>query len=290
MLRSMTGFGAAAGEAAGLALRVEVRAVNHRHLQVKTRLASELSGMESDVEAAVRKRLSRGMVNMTVQVERESVGIEGAIDIEAAERYRAVLAELSLRFGGGGAIPVETILALPGVVASGTETPAVNKKAVLKLIGQALDELQAMREAEGEAVTADLRKNATAIAKLVTRIDKRMPKVVREHHAQLRKRAGELLGDASAIDPKDLARELALLADKLDVSEEVERLKCHLDQLEKFLDKGGDIGRKLDFLVQEIFREANTIGSKCSDAQVAHMVVDVKTHIERLREQVQNVE
>ena len=290
MLRSMTGFGAAAGEAAGRALRVEVRAVNHRHLQVKTRVASEVQSLEPEIEALVRKRLRRGMVHLNIQVERASTGIEDAIDVEAAERYREVLAELSLRFGGGGAIPVETVLALPGVVSSSAETEIRDSKSVLKLVGAALDELERMREAEGAALAADLHKNAKAIAKLVARIEKRCPKVVREHHAALAKRAGELLGDSNAIDPRDLARELALLADKLDVSEELSRLESHLEQLDKFLEAGGDIGRKLDFLVQEIFREANTIGSKCSDAPTAHMVVDVKTHIERLREQVQNVE
>jgi uncharacterized protein (TIGR00255 family) len=290
MLRSMTGFGAAAGEAAGRALRIEVRAVNHRHLQVKMRLAPEVAGLEGEIDALVRKRLHRGMVNLTVQVERESRGIEQSIDVEAAERYRGILADLSLRFGGGGAIPVETVLALPGVISAPAEAEIDDPKPVLKLVGAALDELEAMRADEGAAIEADLRRNAAAIAKLVARVEKRMPGVVRAHHELLTKRVAELVGDAAAVDPKDLAREIALLADKLDVSEEIERLKCHLDQLEKFVTKGGDAGRKLDFLVQEIFREANTIGSKCSDAQVAHVVVDVKTHIERLREQVQNVE
>jgi uncharacterized protein (TIGR00255 family) len=290
MLRSMTGFGAAAGAAAGRALRVEIRAVNHRHLQVKTRLSPEVLGLEAEIEALVRKRLRRGMVHLSIQTERASTGIEAAIDVAAAERYRSVLAELSLRFGGGGAIPVETVLALPGVIAAAAETEIADAKPVLKLVGRALDELEAMRAAEGAAIAADLKKNAAAIAKLVAKIEKRAPRVVREHHAALAKRAGELLGDSSAIDAKDLARELALLADKLDVSEEIERLKSHMEQLARFLAEDGDVGRKLDFLVQEIFREANTIGSKCSDAPIAHVVVDVKTHIERLREQVQNVE
>jgi uncharacterized protein (TIGR00255 family) len=290
MLRSMTGFGAAAGEAAGRSLRIEVRAVNHRHLQVKMRLAAELVGLESEIDALVRKRLRRGMVNLTAQIERASRGIEQSIDVAAAERYREVLAELSLRFGGGGAIPVETVLALPGVIAAPADQEITDAKPVLKLVAAALDELEALRAAEGAAIAADLRRNAATIAKLVARVGKRMPKVVREHQAQLQKRVADLLGDAAGVDPKDLAREVALLADRLDVSEEVERLKCHLEQFERFVERGGDAGRKLDFLVQEIFREANTIGSKCSDAQVAHLVVDVKTHIERLREQAQNVE
>lgn len=290
MLRSMTGFGAAAGEAAGREVRVEVRAVNHRHLQVKSRLPGELSALEGEVEARVKQRLSRGAVSVNVSVARRLPGAAG-IDVEAAERYRAALTDLSLRFGGGGAVPLEALLALPGVLAAPVdETGEEDGRVVLKLVERALAELESMRAAEGAAIAADLEKNAAAIAKLVARIEKRMPKVVRAHHGALQKRVAELLGEARPADPKDLARELALLADKLDVAEEIARLKSHMEQLATFLVKGGDVGRPLDFLVQEIFREANTIGSKCNDTEVAHAVVDLKTRIERLREQVQNVE
>ena len=290
MLRSMTGFGAAAGEAGGREIRVEVRAVNHRHLQVKSRLPGELAWLEPEVEARVRKALSRGAVAVSVSMERRSAG-GPVIDVEAALRYRAELAELSARFGGNGHVPLETVLSLPGVLAPpADELGEKDGAAVLKLVERALGELESMRAAEGASIEADLKRNAVAIDKLVTRVEKRMPKVVRAHHGALQKRVAELLGEARPADPKDLARELALLADKLDVAEEIARLKSHMEQLATFLVKGGDVGRPLDFLVQEIFREANTIGSKCNDADVAHMVVDLKTRIERLREQVQNVE
>jgi uncharacterized protein (TIGR00255 family) len=147
-----------------------------------------------------------------------------------------------------------------------------------------------MREAEGRSLEEDLRKNGTAIERIVARIERRMPQVVREHQRTLRRRVTDLLENRQGLSQTDLAREIALLADRLDVSEEIARLKSHLTQLVEFLDRGGAIGRKLDFLVQEIFREVNTIGSKCSDAKVAHWVVDAKTHAERLREQAQNVE
>jgi uncharacterized protein (TIGR00255 family) len=289
MLRSMTGFGAAAGEAGGREVRVEVRAVNHRHLQVKSRLPSELFGLEAEVEARVKKRLSRGAVSVSVSVARRPAG-EAGIDIEAALRYRDTLSQLAQRFGAGG-VPLEAVLGLPGVLAAAPDELGEEEgAAVLRLLERALVELERMRAAEGAAIEADLKRNADAIAKLVARVEKRMPRVVRAHHEALKKRVAELMGDAAAADPKDLAREIALLADRLDVSEEIARLKSHMEQLKAFLGKGGDLGRPLDFLVQEIFREANTIGAKCNDAPVAHLVVDLKTRIERLREQVQNVE
>ncbi len=136
----------------------------------------------------------------------------------------------------------------------------------------------------------DCEKNARAIQRQVKGIRKRMPKVLSEHQRNLQQRVTDLLGNRGAVSEADLAREMALLADKLDVGEELVRLDSHLDHLEKLLAKGGAVGRKLDFLAQEFFREANTVGSKCSDAKVTHTVVDLKTSIERLREQVQNVE
>ncbi len=289
MLRSMTGFGAAAGEAGGREVRVEVRSVNHRHLQVKSRLPGELADLEGEIETRVKKKLSRGAVSVSISVVRAAAG-GTRIDLQAAESYREALGELALRFGGGGAIPVDVLLSLPGVLGEPAQALAAEHAgALLKLVDRALGELVAMRAREGAAIEADLRHNAAAIDKLVARIEKRMPRVVREHHAALKKRVQELLG-GPAPDARELARELALLADRLDVSEELARLKSHTSQLEGFLEKGGDLGRPLDFLIQEIFREANTIGSKCNDAPVAHLVIELKTRIERLREQVQNVE
>ncbi|MEM7310166.1 MAG: YicC/YloC family endoribonuclease [Planctomycetota bacterium] len=291
MLRSMTGFGGAAGEVAGRSIRVEIRSVNHRHLQVKTRVPGELAGMESEVEGRLKKKLKRGSVTVSVVASRPIEAAVGSIDVEAAERYHATLNQLARRVGEGE-VPLSAVLSLPGVVAQEADGAALEEHAaaVLKLVDRAAAALVEMRKAEGAALERDLRKHAGEIDKLVERIDKRMPRVVREHQKNLARRVEDLLGGATPVEPQDLARELALLADKLDVSEELSRLRSHMQQLGAFLDKGGDLGRKLDFLVQEIFREANTIGSKCNDAKVAHLVVDMKTRVERLREQVQNVE
>ncbi len=293
MLRSMTGFGASASEAErGLALRVEVRSVNHRHLALKTRLPESLVALEPEIEARVRARCERGAITVTVQAEHSAASTPARVDHELARRYREELAALAEELGLATAVSLDTLVALPGVVAvaSGGVVSEAQQAAVLRRVDEALTRMLAMREKEGSNLAADLRKNAQALTRLAARIEKRMPGLVRAQHAALTKRVQTLLGSAAAVSGADLAREVALLADKLDVSEELTRLASHLEQLESLLKKGGRAGRPLDFLVQEIFREVNTIGSKCSDATVAHWVVEAKTHVERLREQVQNVE
>jgi len=291
MLRSMTGFGAAGSEGGSLSLRVEIRAVNHRHLQVRSRLGSDFVALEAEVERLVRKRLQRGSVTLHLAATRPRGAAARALDVETAERYRDELMALSARLGLPEKPSLQTLLALPGVVAAGDggELSQADEKRILKLVDEALSHLIEMREVEGRAIEADLTKQSAALAKIVERIEKRMPGVLTAHRKALAKRVDELMGKHE-LAPADLAREIALLSDRLDVSEEVDRLRSHLAQLSSLLAKGGAIGRKLDFLVQEVFRELNTIGSKCSDAKVAHQVVDAKALAERLREQVQNVE
>jgi uncharacterized protein (TIGR00255 family) len=177
-------------------------------------------------------------------------------------------------------------------VAAGAEVHSDAKagKLVLKVAQQALVALESMREAEGRAMAADFKKHQKQLERLSKEVEQRMPLVVAAHHAALAKRVEELLAGRGTLLPGDLAREVALLADKLDVSEELARLRSHFAQFATILARSGPVGRQLEFLVQEFLREANTIGSKCNDAQVAHAVVEMKTLIERLREQVQNVE
>lgn len=293
-MRSMTGFGAAqaAAKKKGAALRVEVRAVNHKFLQVKVRLPADLSFLESEIEELVRKRLERGAVQLNVFASGPS-GVETvAIDHAAAKNYKRELEHLARELGLEPNVSLDTLLDLPGVVGTGVDTGALKQreKEVIALVDQALDDLAKMREVEGKALAKDLAKHSGEMQKLVARIEKRMPDVVVAQREALTRRVAELLGPGQTLQPNDLAREVALLADKLDVSEELARLASHFAQLATLFKKDGPVGRQLDFLVQEIFRETNTIGSKCSDAPVAHAVVELKTLIERLREQVQNVE
>jgi len=292
MIRSMTGFGAATRERDGVTIRVEVRSVNHRHFQAKLRVPSEFLYLESELDALVRKRLSRGSVSVNVSLTRDESQSVAALNTDAAKRYHTALVKLAKELGVAPEVDLAHILNMPGVLgakASGLPNER-DGKLILRTTSEAVTELLSMRESEGKSLGVELERAATAIEKAVARIEKRMPKVVREHHQNLRKRASELIGAEKPVAETDLARELALLADRLDVTEETSRLRSHLSQLRGLLSKGGAVGRQLDFLAQEFFREANTTGAKCNDAQVAHVVVDMKTHIERMREQIQNVE
>ena len=288
----MTGFGAAEDRRGAATARVELRTVNHRHLQLKVRLPGELAALEPQFEGLLRKRLGRGAVTVHVALEHdeevEAVGLN-------ADRIRSLVAELRAlgsELNLSGELSLDSVLQMPGLLAGKAEAePDPEQGAwILSVAGKAVDELLSMREYEGQAMLKDLQLNAGAVATELRAIQARMPVVVREHHQKLTQRVKELVADSAGVSPADLAREIAVLADRLDVSEETSRLEAHLGQLESLLASGGLVGRKLDFLVQEFLREANTIGSKCSDADVAHHVVEIKTHIERLREQVQNIE
>ena len=300
-MRSMTGLGAASRSAAkgkgksgaqALALSAEVRSVNHKFLQLKLRLPSELALLEPEVEALVRKRLERGSVTLNVSSHGAAQLSALALDVGVARSYHAQLLELARELGLEPKIGLEDLAKLPGVFASEPDSKAMQqgRKLLLEVVEAALDNLEEMREREGQALARDLAKHGAQIARIAAQIRTRMPLVVKGHQDNLRKRVAELLGEKAALAPADVAREIALLADRLDVTEEITRLESHLAQLQVLGAKNGSVGRQLDFLVQEFLREANTIGSKCNDAQVAHAVVELKTSIERLREQVQNVE
>ena len=287
----MTGFGAAAVESRHIAVRAEVRSVNHRHLQAKVRLPGELSGLEPRAEEVLRKRLTRGSVQATVRLHREGSAAQAAIDESLLAAYRRETRRLArdLDLSEPG---LAELLSLPGVMEpAGLDggDPAV-ERAVLKALDRACVELVGMREEEGAALRADLEGGLQSIAKVVARIGRRAPTVVRQHKRALEERVATLAGAGAAVSAADLAREVALLADRLDVSEELARIESHMAQVAKLVERGGAVGRKLDFLVQELFREANTLGSKAGDAKIAQDAVELKTLVERLREQVQNVE
>ena len=250
VIRSMTGFGAASLAENGLEARVEVRSVNHRHLQVKARLPSDASHLEPEIEALVRRSIERGAVTVTVALRREERASIAGVDLDVARGYQRMLGELATSLGLDQPVRLETILDLPGVVVPRDDGGSREEEQALieRCLEDALRTLVAMRTAEGKSLETDLVKNTHAIAKIVAKIEKRMPQAVKAHHRALQKRLSELLG------------------------------------------RGQPVGRQLDFLVQELLREANTIGAKCNDAVTAHDVVELKTLIERLREQVQNVE
>ena len=273
-------------------VQVEARSVNHRHLQLKVRLPSELGALESRVDALVRKQLERGSVTVNVTIAYAG-GDEVAIDSAAAKRYVTQLRALSEELDLEGGIQLSSLLALPGVVAAKSNRRRTSHqfKVVLTAVVAALEGLLEMRGREGEALEKDLLRHLAVLRKLTAKIEKRVPSVVRASQTNLTKRVAALVDGLGTVREADLAREIALLADRGDVAEELARLTSHLDQLEeRVTKKGAGVGRQLDFLVQELQREFNTIGSKCGDTKLSHWVVEGKTSVERLREQVQNVE
>jgi uncharacterized protein (TIGR00255 family) len=298
-LCSMTGFGAAASDGPDGALRAEARSVNHRFLQLKLRLPDELAELEPRVEALARARLDRGAVTLTLELERGAPASAANFDAALARRYAEEARRVGRELGIGGELSLEALLALPGVVSAarprdlGGADAALAARA-LATVEVALERLLEMRRAEGRALAADLEARAGELAATAAQLGARMPDAVRAQHDALRKRVAELLGERAALAPADLARELALLADRADVSEELARVESHLAQLGRILRAGAEkrqaVGRQLDFLVQELLREFNTAGSKCGDAAAAALVIEAKATLERLREQVQNVE
>ncbi len=283
----MTGFGLAEVSQGTFTARVELRSVNHRFLQTKIRVPQEHAELEAKIEALLKKSLIRGAITLSVRVER-ALGVKDvSVNAAVARRYQ----EEFRRLGAGDELTKGELAQLPGVVSLSAEEGSRTKEsaAILKAARAALKELLRTREEEGESLGRDLEKNLSAVDKLRARIEKRMPGVVKARQADLHRRINLLMKEHGPVEG-DLAREISIMADKLDVSEEVVRLQSHAERMSAQLNKGGELGRQLDFLVQEMFREGNTIGSKCNDAKVAHMVVDMKTHIERMREQVQNIE
>ncbi len=291
MARSMTGFGAASREDAGLVARVEVRSVNHRHLAVKVRLPHGLATLEAPVEAALRARLARGSVTLTAEVEPAGGAQTQLLDGSRAARLLEELKALAAT-AGLAAPRVEAVLEAPGVLAEGTVTPAPEaaQPVLLAAVEAAVDELVAARSREGEALTRDLEAHLAEVERLAGAAGERMPEVQARHAAQLQQRVQQLVGEAATVSASDLAREVAVLADRLDVAEELTRLTAHVSHARELLASSEPSGRSLDFLAQEFNREANTLGSKCNDASVAHLVVELKGVIERLREQAQNLE
>jgi uncharacterized protein (TIGR00255 family) len=291
MIRSMTGFGAGRGACGGEELDVEIRSVNHKFCEVKVRTPRELAALEIDAAKAVKERLARGGVEVAVRRPGPAGGLAPRVDVALAESYARAFAEIGARLGLAGQVTLAEVLAADGVVR--LEERAVDldaaREALRRALAAALDALVAMRAREGEALGRDLSGRLDAVEGLVARVAARVPAAVEHHQARLAERVQELARGV-AVDPARLAQEVALLADRTDVTEETTRLGSHVAQVRALLGGGEPAGRKLDFLVQEMHREVNTIGAKSQSAEIAALVVELKAEVERMREQVQNVE
>jgi len=291
MIRSMTGFGAGRAIQGGEEIDVEIRSVNHKYCEVKARLPRELAALEVELVRAVKDRLARGGVDVSLRRTATRGAVVPRVDLELAEAYARAFDGLRARLGIPGPTGLGELLAAEGVVAL-EERPAdleSARAAATAALAQALERLTAMRAREGEALTRDLAGRLDQIAQIVARVQRLAPQSVEQYRARLHERIQEV-ARGFAPDPARLAQEVALFADRIDVAEEITRLQSHVGQMRALMEGSAPAGRKMEFLVQELHREANTLGSKSQSAEIAGLVVDLKAEIERMREQVQNVE
>ena len=293
MVRSMTGFGRAEVTGESIAVAVEARSVNHRHLDIGLRLPRSLASLELDARRLVQARLERGRVDLTVQVTpltgtaTQRVQVDSALAREYMARAQAVAAEL-----GAPAPAIEWLLERPGVMrledAEPVE-PSAPWPLLERALTQALDELLVRRTAEGERLVEALRSLHGDLGTIVASIATRAPAGAARREQRLRERLRSLLAD-TAIDENRILTEAAIWAEKSDVTEELARLQAHLAEFSLALEKGGPVGRALDFLIQELNREVNTVGSKADDLELSQAALAAKSVLEKIREQVQNLE
>lgn len=289
-MRSMTGFGVGEGALGSGKVVVEVRTVNHRFLDVRCRLPKELADSGLFVEQLVRSRLTRGRCELGVRLE----GALAPVELDTARAHAAMLAFSRLRdeLCPGAEIPLSLLAAVPDLFSAVSEQELPHLRAATeRAIYAALDDLEAMRSREGAALARDLMARAAKLRELLARIDERMPQALAHHRKRLSERTRALLSSTGVqLDEGRIEQELVLLADRTDISEELTRLQIHIEGVDELLRADEPTGRKLDFLLQEIGRELNTIGSKSQDATITKSVVEAKAELEKLREQVQNVE
>jgi len=293
MLRSMTGFGSAAGQVEGVSYVVEVRSVNNRYLKISCKLPDFLAAAESEIEALVRHRVQRGTLMLSVQTRLPEDRAAGRVNTAVLGNYLDQLRMIDVEGNPMLRVDLAALMQLPGVC----EPPSLEglvettRDGLLALVAQAIDDLAKMRRKEGDNLKADLLGNCDEIERNLAAIAVAAPKVVVDYHDRLAFRVAELTRAGNVnIDEDLLAREVAIFADRCDIAEEITRLRAHVEQFRQSVDSPEPAGRKLDFIAQEMLREANTIASKANSAEIGRHVVDIKTAIDRIKEQVQNVE
>ena len=292
MIKSMTGYGRAVESVNGREFTVELRSVNNRYLDCSVRLPRILSFAEDAVKQAVKQSVSRGKVDVFISVHTEG-GEETQVSLNATvlEGYLTAMRRMVTEFGVADDISVSTLSRLPEVFS--IEKPEVDEEQLLAdmmgVVTKALEGYDAMRTTEGQALDRDLRSRGQTILELVAQVEQGNAQTVVDYRARLEAKLQEVLAN-TAIDESRILTEAAIFADKVAVDEETVRLRSHLEQMNTMLTGGGAVGRKLDFLLQEMNREANTIVSKCTDVKLARIVVDIKAELEKIREQTQNIE
>ena len=291
MISSMTGFGSAEGKVGSAALSVEIRTVNHRFFNPSIKLPASFGKWEGDVRELLRQRIARGHVTITGRIERDGPRSAGINDQRFAE-YIAILRDLQAKHGLADALDARTVLGLPGVIdsqAEEVETGTVQE--LLAIVEHAVTTLRDMRREEGARLAGFLLDRIELVEQAVARIRERAPVRMNDQVNRLRKSVKELAAGTN-VDPQRLAQEIAILADKLDIAEEIDRFESHIEAFRQTVNDSGEeaVGKRLGFLLQEMVREANTTGSKASDSPILADVVMIKEELERIREQVENIE
>jgi uncharacterized protein (TIGR00255 family) len=294
MIVSMTGFGDATAERDGTHYSVEIRSLNNRFFKASIKLPENVSGLEPELESMLREQLGRGSITYILKMRSETAEAAYLINTQALNAYLEQLQKIKGKDGTSLSIDLGALLALPGVCQEPRdESDEIERHGpmVRELAIKAILKLNAMRSREGEALFRDLMKHAGVISNALSEIAKRAPFVIEDYHKRLAQRVNMLISKAELqVNQADLLKEVAVFAERADISEEIQRLTSHLEVFEQSCRSGEHAGRKLDFITQEMLREANTIASKANDAQIARHIVDIKGAIDRLKEQVQNVE
>jgi uncharacterized protein (TIGR00255 family) len=295
LLLSMTGHGEAHRHEGGVSVAVEVRTVNNRYFKLSVRTSEGYSSLEPQIESIVRESVRRGTVQINLRIDREGTEEDYKLNEKVISGYLKQLESIAGKAGGSSEPAVQAaVLGLPGVVSqptAGWEKIESQWPLIESTIKEALASLSRMRTEEGRAMSVDLTGNCRQIGEQLVAIEQRAPLVIEAYRSRIIDRLNKLLAEVgSRIEPADVVREVGMYAERSDISEEIVRLRSHLEQFRTVMTNEEMGGRKLEFLTQEMFRETNTIGSKANDAEIARHVIEIKTAIERIREMIQNVE
>ena len=297
MIRSMTGYGDAAAQEGAVHYHVELRSLNNKYFKVAVRLPEAIAGLEAELESHLRKRVHRGSFTLTVKTKISDAHAASTVNDAALLAYLDHLETIHSKLNDQSAhIDLTALLAMPGVLQPSTDDEEIvtrSRPVLFRLLDEAICKLDAMRVHEGEALAADLLHQREAMLDRLGRVRGRAPAVIDEYHQRLRQRIDQLMAKAELqVNENDLIREVAIFADRADISEELTRMEGHLQQFRDIIsaDNGDPAGRTLDFMAQEMLREANTMGSKSNDATISRAVVELKSAVDRIKEQVQNVE
>ncbi len=294
MLKSMTGFGVAEFKNDDLTIRVELRSVNNRFLKLDSRLPEALQSFETEIERPIREKVARGTVLLNVNYQSLKQEPEYALNTNRLKEYYQLLSSIKKEIGSREKISINSLIMLPGVLQKG-QNGLTDKNALLSicisLVNNALEKMLEMRAVEGRHLAKDIEHRKEFILSILDKIETMTPVIVQEYSKRLRNRVSTLLsGTDIELSDSSLCREIAIFAERSDITEEISRLRSHLIQLHETLNSDESVGRKLDFIIQEMFRETNTMCSKANDSVMLKDLVGVKTEIEKIREQIFNIE